>query len=87
MFDLYDHDIIHLFQLRDGEVSNVFAIEEFYFVVYVISHTEATDLDIEEAFIQFHISAHRADSIDDLVENWVANANYTINQAALDAMR
>jgi len=87
IFGLYDHDISALFGLQAGDISHVFNIETFFFLVYIVSYTEATDAEIEDAFIEYYISAHRAGNIDELVENLVASADYTMNQAALDAMR
>ena len=87
VFDLYDHDTRALFGLQTGEISHVFNIEDFFFVVYVISRTEATDFEIENAFVEHYISVHRAGNIDELVDTLVTNADYTINHAAFDAMR
>ena len=87
IFGLYDHDRLALFELQSGELSHIFYIEDFFFLVYVHSRTEATDSEIEDVFIQSYALANRADALEGLVETWVANAEYTINQNALDAMR
>jgi len=87
IFGLYNHDIVALFGMQAGDISHIFNIENFFFLAYIVSRTEATDDEIEDAFIQHYVSAHRAGNIDELVEMLVANADYTINQAALDAMR
>ena len=87
VFGLYDHDIAALYTLQAGDVSHVFNIEDFFFVVYVQSRTEASQARIEEAFVQNFNFQHRADLIDGLVDAWIAEANYTLNQDLFAALR
>ena len=87
IFDLYNHDIVALYGLQAGDISHVFNIEDFFFLAHIVSRTEATDSEIEEAFIEWYRFERRADNIDEMVEVMVANADYIINQTALDAMR
>ena len=87
IFGLYDHDKNAIFQLQAGDVSHVFYIEDFFFLVYIQSRVEATDAEIEQAFIDTHAFAHRAGSIDELLDRWIASAEYTINNSVLEAMR
>ncbi|MCL2287213.1 MAG: peptidylprolyl isomerase [Firmicutes bacterium] len=87
IFGLYDHDKNAIFHLQSGDVSHVFYIDDFFFLVYIQSRTEATDAEIEQAFVDTHTFAHRADSIDELLDGWIASADYTINHSVLEAMR
>jgi len=87
IFIMYDHDRNALFQLQAGELSHVFSIEEFYFLVYVYSRTEATDAEMEAAYMNERFLAHRAESIAGLVETWVSETMYILNHDALDAVR
>jgi hypothetical protein len=86
VFHLYDHDIQALFQLQTGDISHIFNIEDFFFIVYVINRTEASDTELEEAFLELMRAANRADSIEEIVKTWVESVSYTINQRVLDAM-
>ena len=87
IFGLYDHDIAALYNLQSGDISHVFNVEDFFFIVYIQSRTEATQARIEEAFIQNYNFQRRAELIDGLVETWIAEASYTIDQEAFDALR
>jgi len=87
IFLMYDHDRNALYQLQTGELSHVFNIEEFFFLVYIHSRTEATDAEIEAAYINERVMARRAEAIAGLVNDWVAEAVYILNHDILDAMR
>jgi len=87
IFGLYEFDRVQLFDLMPGQLSHIFAIEDFYFLVYAINRRDATNAEIEEAFISHTMAQMRTDSIDDLLDTWIDDATFTINHDALDALR
>jgi len=78
IFNLYDRDRSALYGLLPGEISHIFSVGEFFFLIYVTDRQEATNAEIEEAFINYFIAQRRIDSIDDLIDGWIAEANYII---------
>jgi len=87
IFLMYNHDRAALYRLRAGDVSHVFNIEDFFFLVYAVSREDATDDEIEAAFIDSMLHEIRQDAIWLLVDEWMTAANYEVNQSLLDAMR
>jgi len=70
-----------MFELHEGEVSDVAEISGgMGLIAYVTSRTEATPAEIEEQFREWFIRNRRAPLFADVVEEWVADANYTVNR-------
>lgn len=84
--DLFQEHLVNLEQatamlaLQPGEVSIVAtSSEELDIIVYVVSREEATEQEIEEAFREHYIMQGSIGLFGDLVNEWIANANFTLN--------
>jgi len=85
-FNFQSFDVQMLLELQEGEVSHVFEAGGLFFLIYVESRTEAEDSEIEDSFVEQMTEIRREQAFIEIVEQWAAEANYSINRRALNAL-
>jgi hypothetical protein len=76
-----------LLRLEVGQVSSVIELaEDEYLLIYMKERPEIEDSAIEEMYRERIITERRAEIFQELLEEWVENADYTINQRAVDSL-
>jgi len=76
-----------LFELEEGEVSEVMDLGGILLMVYVYERSDIDLDELEEMFTEQFIFRNRMDFFMNLFEGWVESAAYIVNQAALDALQ
>jgi hypothetical protein len=82
MFSLWE-EWMELIELQEGEISSIFEADGLFFIVQMYERS----LDIEAEEISFRegiIAERRAIAFNEIVEQWMAEANYTVNDRALN---
>jgi hypothetical protein len=73
--------------LNVGDISEIFELENGYFlVVEVESKTIPPDAEVEENFREAFTMQRKLEAFNVLLNEWKAQANYTINQKGYDAL-
>jgi len=83
MLGLFEH-FDELIGLQAGQTSSVIEIDEGeYLLVFMLARPGIEDSEIEEIFRERLVSERSWEVFWDLVDSWVADADYTVNERAL----
>ena len=88
-FEFTQEDRDNLFYLEVGEISEIISFEEggLYFLFKMVSRDDAPDVDALTAdFRADFIERGRHNVFDDIVEQWVEEANFTINRRGYNTL-
>ena len=89
--ELFEH-FEDLSNMQTGDISGVMSLGEdengvpMFLMVYMQSRNEIDMDQIQDDFVTRTADSRREDAFFDLLEQWTANANYTVNQRVVDAL-
>ena len=86
VFPLHSADQFALSHMQEGEISHIIDLDSMPLLIYIVSRTEPSPAVIEEAFINNYRSAHRATFVEGLLNTWILESDYYINQSILIAL-
>ena len=79
-------ELLELIDMQPGETSEIIMFEESFLLVHMYSRTETPDSEIQDSFLENTVLQRRAEQFWAIIEELVDNADFEINQRALDAL-
>lgn len=79
-------DMAEVAELQPGETSQIIMFGESFLLLYMHSRVEASDAEMQEAFLSNWSREIRMEAFIEFFDELVENARYEINQRALDAL-
>jgi len=73
-----------LLELQQGETSSIIEFEEGqYLLIFMLERQNIVDSEIEDMFRERMVAERSFEKFRELIDSWIAEANYTVNERAL----